>query len=88
VSTFILAYYASVNLLLLSAMGLDKRKAIRVKYRIPEKTLFAFALFGGGIGGLSGMLLFRHKTRKAAFWLVFIVTTLAHAALAYRLLNQ
>ena len=43
-------------------MGLDKRKARREDWRIPERVLRAFALVGGGVGGFLGMRCFRHKT--------------------------
>ena len=80
---YLTVYYACVSLLLFLLMGVDKHRAVRGKYRIPERTLFTFALLGGSAGGLLGMLLFRHKTRKAAFWAVFVLTGLAHGALAY-----
>ena len=46
--------------------GFDKRRALVHKWRIPERTLLCFSLFGG-IGGLLGMLFFHHKTRKWRF---------------------
>ena len=45
----------------------DKRKARKKKWRIPESTLMLVALIGGSIGCLSGMYLFRHKTRHPKF---------------------
>ena len=48
-------------------MWLDKRKAIRHQWRIPEATLFFIALLGGGLGSIVGMQLFRHKTRHWYF---------------------
>jgi uncharacterized membrane protein YsdA (DUF1294 family) len=41
--------------------------------RVPERTLLAIALLGGTLGAPAGMLLFRHKTRKPAFLIPFIV---------------
>jgi uncharacterized membrane protein YsdA (DUF1294 family) len=48
-------------------MGIDKRRAIRHAWRIPEKTLFASAILGGSIGAILGMQLFRHKTKHWYF---------------------
>lgn len=48
-------------------MGIDKRKAIKGAFRIPEATLFIVALIGGSIGSILGMYTFRHKTRHASF---------------------
>lgn len=47
--------------------GVDKRRARRKEWRIPEKTLLGLALLGGAWGLLAGMLTFHHKTRKPAF---------------------
>lgn len=59
-------------LLLINAIGLllmliDKRKAIRKKWRIPEATLLTVAIVGGSIGSIAGMHIFRHKTRHLKF---------------------
>lgn len=50
-----------------SLMGVDKRKARREEWRIPESTLWLFALLGGGVGGFLGMRCFHHKTRHWYF---------------------
>ena len=46
--------------------GIDKHRAVKHKWRIPEITLFLVS-FPGGIGGFSGMIFFHHKTRKWKF---------------------
>ena len=48
-------------------MGLDKWKAKRNAWRIPEKTLFTVAALGGTPGVIAGMQTFRHKTRHRKF---------------------
>lgn len=50
-----------------AAMGIDKSAAKAGTRRIPEKTLFGLALFGGALGGILGMSIFRHKTKHASF---------------------
>ena len=65
-------------------MWLDKRKAIKGKWRIPEKTLFIITALGGGIGTTIGMYLFRHKTQKLQFVLGLpIITVLEFIAIIY-----
>ena len=49
------------------AMGADKRKAQKGKWRGPGATLFLFALLGGGLGATLGMHVFRHKTKHWYF---------------------
>ena len=49
---YILLWLAGINLLALVLCGIDKWKAQRGRWRIPEKTLFGLALIGGSIGGV------------------------------------
>lgn len=75
------AYLVMINLLLFAMMGIDKRKAIKGKWRIPEKTLFLLALIGGSIGGIAGMQAFRHKTKHLRFKLGFSAILILQIAL-------
>lgn len=63
----ILGYLVIVNIMGLAVMGIDKAKAIKGAWRIPEKTLFLFSLIGGSIGTWAGMYLFHHKTKHWYF---------------------
>lgn len=59
-------------LLLINAIGfllmlIDKRKAIKNKWRISEAALLAVAIAGGSAGSIAGMRLFRHKTLHLKF---------------------
>ena len=84
----LIVYLAGVNAVLFALMGSDKRSAVRRRRRIPETTLLALAVLGGAAGGLLGMLLFRHKTRKAAFFLGFPAILLVQLALAWFFLSK
>ena len=57
----------AINILTFVVFGVDKYKAIKKQYRVPEKTLFLLAVMGGSAGALAGMFTFRHKTRKWYF---------------------
>lgn len=66
----LLSYY----LLLINAVGfllmlIDKQKARKMRWRIPEATLFAIAFLGGSLGCIGGMYLVRHKTKHPKFTL-------------------
>ena len=63
----IIIYFVVINLIGFLVMWIDKRKAKKGKWRIPEKTLFVITALGGGIGTIAGMYVFRHKTQKIAF---------------------
>lgn len=67
----IILYLIIINIITLLAMYIDKKKAKKNKRRIPEKTLFSLVFLGGGIGGIAGMYLFRHKTKKMKFIIGF-----------------
>ena len=65
--TFLIIYFVIMNIVGFAIMGIDKRKAIKRTFRIPEATLFIVALIGGSIGSILGMQVFRHKTRHWYF---------------------
>lgn len=67
VITLLLSYFTAVNLIGLFLMGLDKYRAKKRLWRIPESTLFIVAIIGGSIGSIIGMHVFRHKTRHWYF---------------------
>ena len=67
IGTVILLYLIVVNLAGFIQMGVDKRKAIRNAWRIPEAHLFLCALLGGSLGSILGMYTFRHKTKHWYF---------------------
>ena len=63
----IIIYFVIINVIGFLIMWLDKRKARKGSWRIPEKTLFIITALGGGIGTIAGMYTFRHKTQKLNF---------------------
>lgn len=60
-------YIVIMSLIGFISMGLDKYKARKNAWRIPERTLLLIAFLGGGMGSFLGMHLFRHKTRHGKF---------------------
>lgn len=77
----IIIYLVVINIVGFLAMFIDKEKAKRGAWRIPEKTLFLLTLLGGGIGTIAGMYLFRHKTKKLKFTVGFPVILITEVAL-------
>ena len=63
----IILYLVFINIIGLLIMWVDKRRAIKNQWRIPEKTIFIVTGLGGGIGTIAGMYIFRHKTKKIGF---------------------
>lgn len=62
-----LAYLITVNAVGFLLMLIDKAKARKKKWRIPEKTLMTVAAMGGSVGSLLGMYAVRHKTQHCKF---------------------
>ena len=65
-----------------AAMGADKKKARKGAWRVPEGTLFLFAVLGGALGGTLGMHVFHHKTKHWYFRWGFPLLLLVQLALA------
>ena len=63
----LLVYMAVINVLTFAAFGMDKRAAVHNRWRTRESTLLGLSAVGGACGGLIGMYVFHHKTKKPAF---------------------
>ncbi len=60
-------YLIGINVIAFIIYGIDKLKAKRNQWRVPEKTLLFLAIIGGSIGALVAMKVFRHKTKHLLF---------------------
>lgn len=80
-------YIIIVNLLGFALMGIDKYKAIKRGFRIPEATLFTVAIIGGSIGSIIGMYYFRHKTRHWYFVYGMPAILILQIALIFYVIN-
>lgn len=78
----ILIYLLVINLITFLAMGIDKKKAQKGKWRISESALLSLVVLGGGIGGIAGIYVFRHKTKKLRFTIGFPVVLISEIILA------
>ena len=63
----LIIYFLAVNFAGIASMASDKIRAMEHRYRIPEGVLLLFAVIGGSIGSILGMVLFHHKKRKPLF---------------------
>lgn len=81
IERILLLYLVTVNAAAFLLMLVDKVKAKRNAWRIPEATLMGAAAIGGSIGALAGMYCFRHKTRHLKFVLGIPAILIAQIAL-------
>lgn len=82
----ILLYLLIINAISFLLMLVDKYKARKNLWRIPEATLITSALLGGSIGALIGMYTVRHKTKHLKFTLGIPFILIAQIALGIFLL--
>lgn len=64
---YIIGAFIALNIITFLTFGLDKLKAKKGKWRIPESTLLIMAIIGGSIGAYLGMKVWRHKTMHKKF---------------------
>ncbi len=82
VRTALLVWLAGVNVVTFALYGIDKYKAKKGRWRIPERTLLLLPLLGGSVGGILGMAAFHHKTRHWYFRVGLAAMFLLQAALS------
>ncbi len=80
-TTYVIAALLLINLLAFTLYGVDKAKAKRGAWRIPEATLLLAAALGGSLGALLGMEFFRHKTKHVKFKVLVPLFLILHIAL-------
>lgn len=78
----ILLYLFIINAVGFLLMLVDKLKAKKNLWRIPESTLLTAAALGGSVGCLIGMYTVRHKTKHVKFVLGVPLILIAQIALA------
>lgn len=84
---YLLIYLGLINLISFLAFGFDKYKANRDKRRLKNGLLLGLSFIGGAIGGLFGMKVFRHKTKKAYYKMGLPLMILMHILLLILIMN-
>lgn len=77
----IIIYLIILNIITFILFGIDKKRAIKDEWRIPEATLMGFAALGGSVGAFAGMEVFRHKTKHKKFKLGIPALIVIHIGL-------
>lgn len=80
---YLYIYSILVNIVEYTLFGLDKQRAIRREWRIPEALLLFVAFMGGSLGGILAMGTFRHKTKKLKFKLGMPLLLILNLVAAY-----
>ncbi|SEA74640.1 Uncharacterized membrane protein YsdA, DUF1294 family [Xylanibacter ruminicola] len=77
----LLYYLIAINIVTFIVYGIDKVKAMKGKWRIPEATLLLLAIIGGSVGAWLGMKTWHHKTMHKKFKYGLPLILLAQIAL-------
>jgi len=85
---FLWIYMIAINAGAFLVMKHDKSQARRSRQRVPEKTLFTLAAFGGALGIWAGMQMYRHKTRHLSFIIGVPVLFIWNVAVFYYLYTR
>lgn len=80
---YLFAYLIATSIVSFLLFGIDKLKAKKHHWRIPESVLLISAAIGGSIGALLGMYLFRHKTQHKKFTIGIPVILILQVVLSY-----
>ncbi|MGN1481630.1 DUF1294 domain-containing protein [Porcipelethomonas sp.] len=78
IPVLLIIYFIIINIISLIIFYIDKQRAIKHQWRIPEATLLTVAFIGGSFGAYAGMKLFRHKTKHAKFYISVPLFMLLH----------
>lgn len=82
---YFLIFILVMNIITFAAYGIDKLKAVKDRWRIPEKTLLLLGLCFGSIGGMAGMKVFHHKTQKWYFWFCNMLSIAIQIVILYKI---
>lgn len=85
---YFLIYLCIINAAAFLLMLIDKAKAKKNRWRIPEATLLGVCAIGGSLGGIIGMYLLRHKTKHPKFYISLPLMLILHSILLAYLRNQ
>jgi uncharacterized membrane protein YsdA (DUF1294 family) len=78
--SFAAIWFAAFSTVTFLMFGLDKWRASRSGSRVPESSLAMLGALGGWLGGLIGMIVFRHKTAKWTFKLKYTLSLIPFVA--------
>lgn len=79
--SLVAGWYVPASAATFAAFWIDKRRAARSLWRVPEATLHLMELAGGWPGALLAIKLVRHKSSKPAYWIVTWLIAVVHGAM-------
>ncbi len=83
-----IGYFIIINIIAIVVMAVDKTRAIKHQWRIPENMLFLICTIGGSFGSVFSMFYFHHKNRKPKFRIGFPLIMIIHIAVIILIVRQ
>lgn len=80
-------YLILINIVTFILFAIDKKRAKKNQWRIPESQLLFFSLLGGSIGGIIAMKIVKHKTKKPKFTIGMPLLLLINIFIVYYLIK-
>lgn len=84
----LLIYFVGISFITALITAIDKYKAKKGRWRIPEATLFVLAIAGGSVAEYTVMRLIRHKTKHKRFMIGLPVIIILQLTLVLFILSQ
>lgn len=84
---YLFFYIVIVNFITFLMFAIDKKKAIKNEWRIPEAWLLFFSFIGGSLGGVLAMKIMKHKTKKPKFTIIMPVLLLINILTVYYIIS-
>jgi uncharacterized membrane protein YsdA (DUF1294 family) len=84
---FVVYHLVCINAVTFLAYGIDKRAAVNGTWRVPEIRLHTLEFLGGWIGAYIAQKVFRHKTKKRSFRIMFWLMLVLQLAAIYIILK-
>ena len=85
---YILYYLIAINIITFLIYGIDKLKAKKGKWRIPESTLLLLAIICGSIGAWFGIKVWHHKTLHKKFKYGIPLIVITHIAITVYIFRE
>ena len=85
---YILYYLIAINVITFLIYGIDKFKAKKGKWRIPESSLLLLAIIGGSIGAWFGIKVWHHKTLHKKFKYGIPLIVIAQIAIVFYIFRE
>lgn len=88
IPAWLIVLYSSLSIFTFVVFAIDKRAAIKDKWRVEEFSLYFFSVLGGWPGALLAQQLLHHKNKKRSFRAFLVTCIMINLAFYGDLINN